>query len=418
MKAPLPILVAVLALSARAAGPPDHYLDLQFTDGGGGARVNGFPLFAGGVTSTGFSTWLTPYLKSGENRVTLHFHTPPERSNARMEFSVVSHPHDGKQRTDAGETVLASADVSPRRVAWLTEIPDEVLEVLAGSRDVDGSLVFAPAEDGRVAFGARLARPEDQLRGRPEGLDYVALSHALTEVEVHFSHTGGPARVSFEKLSLPPGIGEIPLPITSLASGIEWLDGERFDTLWISGKPLDPLEENEAVTATSWKFHSVEPDIEITRRFTIDGLPEWAWQRGADAAEALADPARRAALVEHLREIHRVIDTRPAAEWTPLFTHKTRAYAVGMHEEPEAMRESQREFFESLANLEGWGLVPFQPERLRLVAVNDTVVRARYIDREGPVVSHPVVKPDGRRPERFSIPLYLALIDGEWSIVL
>jgi len=423
-----PPIIPLLAFALLAAFPPgraaaqeatDYYLDLEFVGGGGSASVNGFPLFTGGARGTGFSTWLTPYLKAGENEIVVHCRALPDKPNARFVFDVVAHPHTDGPRKDELKKILAGGKFEPHHIAWLSEIPENALKILAGKRREGGGFVFGDgSRDRRVEFGVRLPDPKLHVAGRPVALDYVGLTHGLAEVEIHFLQQNGPAHLAFGGLALPPGIGEVQLGLADLRSGIEWLDHTTFDTIWIAGVLPEAAGEVGEVAVTSLKIHSAETERSMTRTFTLPASAGWPWQSGANAPEALADPARRAALVERLREVHRIVGTRPPEEWLPLFELKTRTYATGMHRDLDALRKSQKAFFERLANTKGWALAPFSPERLQIFAVNDHVVRVRYPDSEGPLVSVPLMKPHAKRPDRFTIPLYLALVDGEWQIVL
>ena len=406
---------AGLLVSSLKAEPTDYYLDVQSVGGGGTVTINGFQLYDSGARGTGFSAWLTPYLRRGENLVQVDFHALEKQANARFEFKVVAHPHTGGQRDNALETNLANGALTPRSELWLTELPDEAIEFLAGRRLENGKLAFAVESDGRVALGIRLKRPEDFLKGRPLSIDYVALSEALTEVEIHFSRQDQPAHLAYRGLAFGKNMGDQGLPVEAISEGIRWIDDATFDTIWISGQPLSKDVE---INLQSCKLHSLLATASQTHRFIIEEANAWPWETGANVAAALADPAQRAALVARLREIHGVVSTQPAKAWLPLFALKTQTYATAMVRDLETIAGSQEGFFHRLRSHEGWDLEPFSPARLQLIPVNDHVVRARYVDSEGPLISVPLQKANARRPDRFTIPLYLALVDGRWEIVL
>lgn len=416
-------LVISTASAAWAAAPLDYYLDVQFVESGGDVTVNGFPVFSSGSKSAGFSTWLTPYLRGGENQVELRFRANPESLNPRCEFAVVSHPHDGQQRNPELQKALASGVIEPRSLTWLTDTPEGRFEVLAGSLDPANGLVFAETPDGWHEFGARILDEKALVSGRPLGIDYVALSQPLRDVSIHFVRHHRPGRLKYDGLSWPRGIREAALDPRYLREGMGWLEGASFDTIWIRGRVVgreagDAGEVREAVRIQSCKIHGLLQARHITREFKVEGETKWAWQRGADVATALDDPALRQSLVAHLAEVHRTIDSEPADRWLPLFEEKTSTYAAAMQQDIEATRKSQLQFFEKLANTEGWGLQPFRADHLQLVPVNRHAVRVSYPDSEGPVVSLPLERPNATEPNRFTIPLYLALIDGKWRIVL
>lgn len=411
------ILAGLLLPAALAAAPFDYYLDVQFVEGGGEVVVNGFPLFSGGSKSTGFSTWLTPYLTGGENLVELRFRANAESMNPRCEFAVVSHPHDGGPRNEDLQKTLAGGVIEPRGLTWLTDAPEGRFEVLAGELDAENGLVFSESPDGLLEFGVRILDENALVSGRPLGVDYTALSHPLRDVAIHFTRHDQRGRLVFDGLSWPRGIREAALDPRDLREGIAWLDDAVFDTIWIRGRAV-AREEGETVRILSCKIHSLLQSRRIKRTFTLPGETSWAWQRGADVTAALADADSRAALVAHLAEVHRTIHADPPDRWQPFFKEKTRTYAAAMHQDLDAMRKSQLQFFEGLANTEGWGLLPFREGHLQLIPVNDRVVRAAYPDGEGPIVSLPLARPNTNTPDRFTIPLYLALIDGAWRIVL
>jgi len=412
-----PILACLLLPAALAAAPLDYYLDVQFVEGGGDVTVNGFPLFSSGSKSSGFSTWLTPYLVGGENEIGLRFRANAASMNPRCEFAVVSHPHDGGPRNAELQQTLAAGVIEPRSLTWLTEAPDGRFEVLAGALDAENGLRFAETPDGWFEFGVRILDEDAFVTGRPLGVDYLALSHPLRDVSIRFARHHQPGRLVFDGLSWPRGIREAALDPRDLHEGIAWLDDAAFDTIWIRGRAVG-REAGEAVSMRSCKVHGLLQMRHVTRNFTLPGETAWAWQRGAEVATALADPDLRQALVAHLAEVHRTVDGEPPDRWLPFFEEKTRTYAAAMQQDVEAMRKSQLQFFEGLANTEGWGLQPFRPDHLQLVPVNDRVVRVSYPDGDGPIVSLPLARPNAGEPDRFTIPLQLALIDGAWRIVL
>ncbi len=409
-------MLAAGVLSAAEAEQQAYYLDLNAHAGAVAVELNGFPLYeALHKDSRASSLFISPYLRNGENVLEVAFDSLAGAEISWLEFEVASADVTEPKRTDENETDILSRRLEPVGQTSIGIISSGDAIALGGSVSPDNqALGFANTAHRRWVWGAKLTEPDNLVRGMPVRVQTKGLNATLAQAEIHFLNSENHRHVTFKGLKLPRGGESVKLDRAHVVKGARWLDEGGFDTVWVFGFAAEGVAEVESAGLT---VHWQEPKQRLTERFEIDLPRRWSWQEGAEVSEALKDDDLRAALVEHLRVLHQTLDKRPATEWSPFFERKLLDLAAASGRAPEEMRKGQVEFFESLAATEGWALEPFDEHRLQLVPVNDRVVRVTYVDSEGPLHSVPIKPPGRDQLDRFSIPLYVSLIDDQWTVV-
>ncbi len=405
-------LIAAAGLLTRPAAADDaHYLDIFGSGVAYAARINGFPVAESGDGGS-VSSFVTPLLKATGNHLDVISTARPNEQVSWLRVELAKSPKE-KIRTasDPGEMIFS------RRFDFVSEIdlttlPAGAFDVIKGANPPGvGPLTFATVSPRRQAFGIRLAAGHE-LPAVPSSIRYSGLSHTLARAEIHFIGGSPEHHVVFKDLKLQAGGGTISLDPANTAQPF-WLDDGSFNEIWIFGFSAEGIEKLELL---SLKFTIRKSSTQVADAFGAT-VPVWAWTRGADPVDALADPARRRALVDRIRKIHDTLDSAPPADWSPYFETKLVDLAKALGRPEEAIRADQLGTFQALAATENWGLEPFDEDRLQLVPLNDHVVLASYVDSRGPIESVPIIPPGTTKPDRFTIPLYLAEIDGEWTVV-
>ncbi|NBD38948.1 MAG: hypothetical protein GVY10_10295 [Verrucomicrobia bacterium] len=405
----------LLAAVSTCAGAEkvDYYLDLMALGGAVEVSMNGFPVAGSPGPQLGYSRWITPILVDGANRLEVFFLPDPGALEQELTLSVVRHPHDGQPRDlDSGEKIFHEF-VKAEQEFWLSEIPPAEIQLVRGSRDAEsGRLVLKSEVEDMWSLHMQLEEP---VTGSPDRLDYLGLSASLEEAELILIGRNHRATMRWEGLGLKGGMRTLDLPRANLASGHRWLvdpDG-AFDTIILRGRNAEAAK----VELISLKLISRRKAVVIDEMIDLDLPHEWSWEQGENVHEALADPDKRGELIDFLKQVHTVIDTRRPKEWGLLFETKTREFAAGMYKSVAEMEAGREAFFAGLAGTPGWGLQPFDASDLRIYPVNTKVVEVTYMSGRGPIISKRIAKPGSSMKDTFAIPLQLARIDGQWVII-
>lgn len=395
------------------SGEFDYYLDMMALGGAVEVSLNGFPVAGSPGPQLGYSRWITPILVDGDNRLEVFFIPDPETLEQELTLSVVKHPHDGKPRQlDSGEKIFHEF-VQAEREFWLTELPPGELRLIKGSRDAEsGRLAFEAGEEDMWSLHMQLEEP---VTGSPNLLDYIGLSAPLEDAELILIGQSHRAAMRWDKLKLKEGMQTLDLPQSNLASGHRWLvdPGGAFNTVILRGRNADA----DQVEMISLKLISRREAVVLDEVIEVDLPHKWSWEEGENVREALADPEKHRQLVDFLKELHTVINTRRPEEWGAWFEIKTREFAAGMFMPVEEMEANQQAFFANLAGIPGWSLQPFDASALRVYPLNSKVVEVTYMSGQGPIISERIAKPGSSMKDTFSIPLQLARIGGEWVII-
>lgn len=419
MKCLLPMLgFAMLAGPARAGEA--HWLDARFEGMGGRLILNGFPVFETPSAESGMTSQLvTGLLVNGENSFRWEVNTPTGTIEQNLPASTTiglfaAAPEALRSPQQPGRALFREVVEARRKVDFLPA-EEAFLEVLAGSLpSPQGPAKFSPIAERRFALGLAIQDEALPIASRPKVLRHARLSETLVFAELHLVDSRHHRQVVFPGLKLMPGGGEIPLDPEKATRGRHHLGTGSFDQLWIFGSAAEGVEEVELGLLTLESFAS-QTTGETT--IPIEMPHRWAWQDGEDLGDFPPDDPRRESLLEFLRELHATVSKPDPASWRPFFETRIRDQARSMGMEPDAMAANYFEFFNRLTALDEWSLEPFAPARLFFEPCDRRVLRVRYLDSEGPLISVPLPKPGESVHDRFSIPLYLSRINGKWTIV-
>lgn len=425
-KFPLRNLWTALSIAASCMPPvrcetTAHYLDVNSSGMTVEVRVNGCTLHqSDGWEGSSGSVFLGPFLVDGKNEISWTALTSPSTAGGKpgwVEVEIMSAPADSLRSAEAPGTPLYAKRVTPLASATLLPAPEEKdREILCGDiSGENGTAIFRNIAPRRWAWGMRIGDPGRSIAGSPAKLLHSGISSTLAAGEIHFMRSGTDRHVVFSGLKFPRGGGEIGFTRDAVSRGARFFDEGGFDTIWIFGSSAEGVEE---VKLAMLSVESVVGKYGETATFDAEVGVRWLWQRAEDTGPLDKGSEERGALVDHLRGIHEAMDTRPPEEWIPHFETKVAELAKATGRDAAELGGEQLAFFRSLAGIEGWKLEPFDEERLLLRQVNPRLVRVSYIESEGPIQSVPLPKPgEPGVLDRFTIPLYLAKIDGHWTVV-
>lgn len=403
----------------RAVETTAYYADLNTMGTMAEVSVNGTRLFsgmdAGGQTHSQF---ITPYLVTGKNRVEVTCRLPQgaeaDPNGAWVQCDIASAAADKMRTAQEPGAMLVSRRIEPLQRVKLAGLKDGEFEILSGEMVPEsGPIRFVAKGERRWAWGIRLLDQEKILRAVPSALAVTGLMQTLALGEVHFIDSASGAHVSFGGLKFPKGGATVPLDPSSLKQGLESLSHGRFDTVWLFGFSAAGVE---AVDLYGLDLLGARETITTSDTFELTLPFQWSWEKGADVKKIATDPKLRAELTGFLKQLHATLDTKPADAWAPYFEPKLVDIAKAMGKPEDEMRTGQKAFFQGLAGMEGWKLEPFDEQRLRLVAVNDRLIDVSYVDGPGPIVSVPLKKAGSEKPDRFTMPLSVSKIGGEWKV--
>lgn len=415
--------VACLWAAAPFAGADGiaRYLDVNSLGMALEVRINGFELHENDGGADGArSLFLGPFLKNGANEISWSARIAPSTMGAGQpawaELEVMAAPVDATRTAEEPGERLFRRRVMPASSHIILPSTGEAREILDGAlAEEDGAAVFRQIAPRRWAWGMRLDDPASRFAGRPMLMNFARISESLVLGEVHFLLSGTDRHLVFQDVLLPRGGGEIAFTEEMVARGRRFMDDGEFDTVWIFGSSAEGVE---SVSLAMLDLDMVQAKFEERTEFQVVGAERWAWERGEEFGNLEEHPETRAEVVEFLRQLHGAMDADPVETWMPFFEIKAADLAKSMGKDVAEVSAQQLAFFRGLAGIEGWGLEPFDGKRLLLQPVNSRVVRARYVDSEGPIQSLPLPKPDEPATlDRFTIPLYLAKVDGKWAVI-
>ncbi len=418
------LAAALLACAAAAARGETlaRYLDVNSSGMNVEVRINGFPIYESADWHGGSgSVFLGSVLHKGKNEIAWTARAGPvvlkEGQPGWVEVEVMEAPADTPLRTgeNPGKALYAKR-VLPLATAELLPGAAEGREILTGSvSEENGAAVFRQIAPRRWAWGMRLTGPDLRIAGRPVTLRHALISDSLVRGEIHFLQSGTDRHVVFTDLRLPRGGGKIEFADEMAARGARFLDGGEFDTVWIFGTAAEGVDQ---LTLAMLSVDTARRSYEERAEFEVALDHEWAWQQAGEIGDLAGLPEERAALIAHLRRLHEAMNGTEIETWTPFFETKVAELAKATGQDAAALGGQQLEFFRDLAAIEGWRLEPFDEDRLLLQQVNSRVVRVRYVDSDGPILSVPLPKPgEPETLDRFTIPLYLAKVGGQWTVV-
>jgi len=416
--ASIQILFATLATTV--SGAETHWLDARFEGTGGRLELNGFPVFESPSPESGVTSQLvTGLLVDGENSLRWWSETPASTMEgdlpAATTIGLFAAPSTSARTGKDPGRALFQTTLEVRDKTDFFPAKEEFLKPLTGVLDTpEGPARFTKIAERRFALGLSIKDPAHHISAHPTTLRYARLSQTLVVAELHLVDSAGHRQVVFSDLKLMPGGGAIPLGPQHAARGRHHLGNGTFDQVWIFGSAAEGVE---TVDLGLLSLESFAGSTAGEKKITVKMPHRWAWQDGEDLGDFPPDDPRRESLIEFLKSLHEIVSKPDPAAWRPFFETRIRDQARAMGQEQEAMSESYFKFFSRLTAQEEWNLEPFAPSRLFTEVCGPRVIRVRYLDSEGPLISVPLPKPGESIRDRFSIPLYLSRIDGKWTIV-
>ncbi len=414
------IILTAAALAPSARGDEAHWLDATFSGMGGWITLNGFPILETAQPDSGFvSQLVTGMLVDGENTLAWSAVTPASTIEQELPATAsiqlfAADPESPRPQGDPGRPLFETT-LEPRRKIDFFPAADEFLTALVGTLEsASGPARFEMIAERRFALGLSIGDPSRHVAADPVVLRHARLSDTLVLAELHLVDSINHRQVVFPNLKFLPGGGSVDLARENAGQGRHHLGSGTFDQLWIFGSAAEGIE---SVDLGMLGIESFATSYAGSETIELETPHRWAWQDGEDLGEFPPDDPRRGSLLAFLKELHTTVSKPDPEEWRPFFQTKIRDLARATGREPDAMAEDYFKFFKTLTTLDEWDLEPLAPGRLFIVGLNQRVLRVRYVDSEGPLISVPLPKPGEGTRDRFSIPLYLSLIDGEWTIV-
>lgn len=411
-------LVSVLLIQMATLPAKDvYYLDVHSQGVIAAVTLNGYPLWeVANTEGQAFSSFVSPNLHSGKNELKVEFQIPEDDSrklvNPWLDCQIVKAPADHLRTADAPGEVVLKKRYEPEELRKLSSSGAEEIKILSGSTpDGGGLFYFDSVGERRWSFGVQLTDKAKSLFQRPRAIEISGITDSLVFGEVHLRNSRNGDHLAYHKLKFLRGGEQVLLPSNHLSKGVSVLEGGEFDTLWVFGMAAEGVTDLRSLDV---KLFQIPQPVSETIEFEVKLNEKWQCDQAMEIEDLSAEVD---SLIEFLASLHRTINQEPVDQWLPFFEVKLQDLSMAMGQPKAQLAASQKSYFEDLKAIKSWALEPFDAERLIFNVVNTRVVAASYIDSEGPIISVPLIRPGQNQPDRFKIPLYLAKLNGAWTIV-
>ncbi|MEM9080427.1 MAG: hypothetical protein AAGC74_07050 [Verrucomicrobiota bacterium] len=410
---------AIWALLLTSSPGTAQYFDALSNGMTAVVEINGFPCFESPSLESGTtSLFLGSTLQNGENTITWNTLTSQDSITNELpawtNLEIFAAPADLQRTYDNLGQRLFSKRINANRNTVLAPVTPGKVRFLKGTLSKDGELSFQKISERSWALGLSLHDPELHFLGLPSKLNYARISDTLAHLKVHFIDSQKNRQLVFGDLKLIRGGGTLILNAEQAIRGRQHYETGTFDQVWLFGTSSEGVKEMNLglLDIDSYQIKSSGKET-----FQAEIEHRWSWQDGANMKDLLEDPSQRQILISYLREVHLCLDQEAPDQWPPYFANKLADLVKSMAKPLELLAEEQMTFFQNLHQTDGWGLEPFDEERLLFRPLNEKVLAVSYVDGPGPLRSKPIRKNESTPLERFTIPLFLSNIDGKWTIV-
>ena len=166
---------------------------------------------------------------------------------------------------------------------------------------------------------------------------------------------------------------------------------ERLNFNW----PVDEITEPQR----TWDL-TFEVDTQTASQFWYQAQPiDWT-------------EMAQSKVIAIVQQLHGFLEQRDLAKLNDILSYKAKDTGTTHYLPPQTAQASQQQFFKELTTGFDWRMRPLDPDELEfhLVAGN------RLVWVTGPG-QQPVLKSQTKRGENLNLPLYLAPVAGEWTVV-
>lgn len=426
----LAVIVVILIFGTIAqALDKDYYFEATCYNADAEISINGCSFFTTDPNSTdgyrSLTSWLTPHLVAGDNSIEVKYISRESADiSSGVEFRISSCTSGSARSTgtvlleDKISSEIFSVDPNSDDITFLNGGVDEdntkfLFEVIDNVNDIDQAL--------------RIHLDNDVIKWQPTQLKYYGLSHGLENGRIRFeagqTYPLGGARadtyVEYSFSSLANGNDEYELgsPFSSSSNVAD------CNTITIYGEfAVDPnyptVDPNGPITCRYLTIKQIlTTDVEKTYSLTISSsdIPTWSWESGSDISDI--SESQEDDLWDTIVALHVIMDdaTDPN-ELLPVFADKTSNLAAALHKTNSELESQQLSVFGPLLNDSNWGMQSISRTNFRYFSINSKLIKVEKPDGSSLFETN-VLDSGVLNNASLKIPLYFALISGEWKIV-
>ncbi len=200
---------------------------------------------------------------------------------------------------------------------------------------------------------------------------------------------------------------------------LEWPRRKRFAAgqakflVRVAGLERDkPPSAKGALCEFDWPIEgqAEQYPYETVLRFDVGKPPPaelWTHARPMDFNDG-----GRAAVLDAVRQVHEAFGARDRARCAALLEYKALDVRRAFHIPPEEGRRDLAELLDELFSTPDWAVAPLEPEKLELHVVAGN--RVVWATMPGNVAA---IRTAASSSAGFSLPLYLAPLEGKWTVV-
>lgn len=403
-------LLILSAVSGRCFGKEmDYYIEISLINAGAKVGLNGFPMFDKEAGSRSRSKWVTPYLISGVNTISVSYdRTGKSDDNSGLTCAVVSVPHGSARGSNLESNVVEC--VLGSQVSWITQFTTNELEVLYGKLLPHGAGITFETQANSVRRWSGIVSGHNQFKILPSRLDYAGLNMNFTNVSIRFSKTNTDVQVVFGGFDMTNSIGSVDLTSERITDGAEWIDEKGFNSLTIQGHSQRGIKTKIA----SMKIVEVDDNVSSVNTFVLTMPQQWTWEKG-DLISSVSTHDK-ALIWDKVESVHHAFASNDWNALTRLFSNKITDVSGALYASVEAMESEQASFFANLVLDADWrGLKPLPVDGFKCVIICDKVVKVERLSGANLIVSESMT--NATNPDRtFELPLFFSRISGEWQI--
>ncbi len=401
------ILSAVTGLCLGAEN--DYYIELSLFNAGANIDLNGFPMFDEDGGSRTRSKWVTPYLISGTNTISVSYNRTGESDdNSGVTCALVAAPH-GSARGSSLESNVVEFTLGSR-VLWLTQLATNDIEVLHGELLPNGAGITFDTQTNSVRIWGGIVSDDNQFETLPSRMDYAGINSDLTGVSIQFSKTNTDVQVVFGGFDMTNSFGSVELTTERITNGAEWIGENGFNSFVIQGHS----QHGTNTSISSVQIVEADDDVSFTNTFVLSMPQQWTWVEGDLISSVSTND--RALIWDKVESVHEAFTSNDWSAFTGLFSNKIADVAGALYTPVEVMESQQVSFFSNLVSDADWrGLKPLPVDGFNCVIIHPIIVKIESLSGANVIVSESMT--NAANPERiFELPLFFSRISGEWKI--